>query len=234
MMANGNRVLTPGRIIATIFYLLIFPALIIFLSGDLLWLEGWLFNTWYLVLCISSIIYLYRKDPALLEERYRTRKDPTQKKWDKYVIQMVVIGFFLWIIIIPLDAKRFHWSPHFSLWIKIVGGVLLLFSFFFFFRAFTDNTFLSPMVRIQAERKQHVVSTGVYGFVRHPMYLGAILLFIGAPLLLSSVYGLLAGAALLFLLVGRIIGEEKMLVSELEGYSDYRRKVRYRLIPFVW
>jgi len=90
------------------------------------------------------------------------------------------------------------------------------------------------MIRIQAERKQHVVSTGVYGFVRHPMYLGAILHLIGAPLLLGSLYGVVAGAALLLLLAGRIIGEEKMLVNELEGYAEYRKKVRYRLIPYVW
>jgi len=90
------------------------------------------------------------------------------------------------------------------------------------------------MIRIQAERKQYVVSTGVYGFVRHPTYLGAILQFIGAPLLLGSVFGVLTGATLIFLLAGRIIGEEKMLVNELEGYSDYKKKVRYRLIPYVW
>jgi protein-S-isoprenylcysteine O-methyltransferase Ste14 len=208
--------------------------LIILLSGDWLWLEGWLFNIWYLVLCLTNLIYLYRKDPALLEERYRRRKDPTQKKWDKYVLQMIVIVFFAWIIIMPLDARRFHWSPHFALVIKVIGGILLLISFFFLFRAFTDNTFLSPMVRIQAERKQRVVSTGVYGFVRHPMYLGAILQFIGAPVLLGSVYGVLAGMVLLVILAVRIVGEERMLLKELEGYADYRKKVRYRLIPFIW
>lgn len=233
-MANEKQVLSPGRIMATIFYLLIFPMLIFFLGGDWSWIEGWLFSGWYIVLCLSSIIYLYRKDPALLEERFRTRNDPTQKKWDKYVIFTIIIGFALWITIMPLDVKRFHWSPHFSLWIKLAGGSLLIISFFFFYRAFTDNTFLSPMVRIQAERKQHVVSTGVYGFVRHPMYLGAILQFIGAPLLLGSVYGILVGIGLLFLLAGRIIGEEKMLVNELEGYAGYKKKVQYRLIPYVW
>ena len=233
-MANEKQVLSPGKIIATIFYLLIFPMLIFFLGGDWSWIEGWLFTVWYIVLCLSSIIYLYRKDPELLEERFRRRNDPTQKKWDKYVIFMIIIGFVLWITIMPLDVKRFHWSPHFSLWIKLAGGLLLIISFFFFYRAFTDNTFLSPMVRIQAERKQYVVSTGVYGFVRHPMYLGAILQFIGAPLLLGSVYGIVEGIALFFLLAGRIIGEEKMLVNDLEGYASYKKKVRYRLIPYVW
>jgi len=134
----------------------------------------------------------------------------------------------------PLDAKRYEWTGDFPIWLKVLGGIALLVSFFFMFRSFADNPYASHLVRIQTERKQHVVSTGVYGFVRHPMYLGGMLLFIGAPLLLGSKYGILIGVALSLLLVGRIIGEEKMLVEELEGYDDYRKKVRYRLIPFVW
>jgi protein-S-isoprenylcysteine O-methyltransferase Ste14 len=107
-------------------------------------------------------------------------------------------------------------------------------SFFFFYRAYVDNTFASPLVRIQADRKQHVISTGVYSIVRHPMYLAGILMFIGAPLLLGSLYGMLIGVLLGLLLVVRISGEEKMLTNELEGYADYKMKVRYRLVPFVW
>jgi protein-S-isoprenylcysteine O-methyltransferase Ste14 len=102
------------------------------------------------------------------------------------------------------------------------------------YRSYTDNPFVSPLVRIQKERKQYVVSTGVYGFVRYPMYLGAIFMFVGTPMLLGSKYGILIGAIISLLLVARIIGEEKMLIEELEGYADYKKKVRYRLIPFVW
>ncbi len=134
----------------------------------------------------------------------------------------------------PLDAKRYEWTRDFPIWLKVLGGIALLVAFFFMFRSLADNPYASHLVRIQTERKQHVVSTGVYGFVRHPMYLGGMLLFIGAPLLLGSRYGILIGAAMSLLLVGRIIGEEKMLVEELEGYDDYRKKVRYKLIPFVW
>jgi protein-S-isoprenylcysteine O-methyltransferase Ste14 len=177
---------------------------------------------------------LYRKDPALLAERYRKPGTVNQKGWDKYVVYFLVIGFIAWIVIMPLDAKRFGWTAGFPLCLKILGGLGLIVSFFFFFRAYTDNTFLSPLVRIQTERKQQVVSTGVYGFVRHPMYLGALFLFTGTPLLLGSVYGIIIGLAILFLLVARIIGEEKMLINELEGYADYKMKVKYRLIPFIW
>ena len=102
------------------------------------------------------------------------------------------------------------------------------------FRAFTDNTYASQLVRIQTERGQHVVDTGVYGFVRHPMYLGGSLMFVGGPLLLGSVCGLLVGLATVRLLILRIFGEEKLLASDLEGYKEYLQKVRYRLLPHVW
>jgi protein-S-isoprenylcysteine O-methyltransferase Ste14 len=134
----------------------------------------------------------------------------------------------------PLDAKRFGWSPAFPPWLNILGGALLVGSFFLFFRSYTDNTFLSPLVRIQEDRMQRVVSTGVYGFVRHPMYLGAILMFFGAPLLLGSLYGILAGFGLTILLMARIRGEEAMLTRELEGYRVYTQNFRYRLFPYLW
>jgi protein-S-isoprenylcysteine O-methyltransferase Ste14 len=134
----------------------------------------------------------------------------------------------------PLDAKRFGWSFVFPLWLNILGVAMLAGSFFLFFRSYTDDTFLSPLVRIQEERTQRVVSTGVYGFVRHPMYLRGILVFAGAPLLLGSGYGLLIGLALTVLLIARIHREEEMLARELEGYREYMRKLRYRLVPYLW
>jgi protein-S-isoprenylcysteine O-methyltransferase Ste14 len=211
-----------GRLIFSLVYVLIFPALLLFLSGDWRWTEGWIFSAWFTGLCFTTIIYLYRHDPALLAERYKTPGAANPKGWDAYVVSGLLVGFIAWIVIMPLDAKRYAWSGHFPLGLKALGGGALLASSFFFFRSYTDNTFLSPLVRIQRDRKQQVVSTGVYGFVRHPMYLGAILLFIGAPMLLGSLWGLGIGAAMLLLLAGRIVGEERVLTEELEGYADYK------------
>ncbi len=222
------------RLAGTAIYLLAGPALVLALSGDWRWLEGWIFGAWFVLMCATCIAWLYRNDPALLAERYRRPGTGGQKAWDRIVVYAIVFGFVTWIALMPLDARRFEWSPRLPAWVEIAGGVMLVLSFFFLFRSFTDNTFLSPLVRIQTERKHRVVSTGVYGFVRHPMYLGAILMFIGAALLLGSLGGLLVGAALSVLLAARIVGEEKMLVSELEGYDAYRRSVRYRLFPFIW
>jgi protein-S-isoprenylcysteine O-methyltransferase Ste14 len=233
-MTKEKDQLSARQVIFTLITMLIFPVLLIFLSGDWVWIEGWLFSIWFVVLCFTTIIYLYRHDPSLLAERYRKPGTGKQKGWDRFVVYGLTVGFLLWIVIMPLDAKRLSWTAYFPLWLKVLGGFGLLLSFFFFFRSYVDNTFVSPLVRIQKERKQRVVSEGVYGFVRHPMYLAGIVLFIGTPMLLGSKYGLIIGLVLAFLLAGRIIGEEKMLINELEGYLDYKKKVKYRLIPFIW
>ena len=221
------------KITLTIFYLLLFPVLILFLSGDWFWIEGWIFGVWFMILCITCIVYLYRHNPALLAERYKHKAD-NQAGWDRYFIILIQVSFLAWIIIMPLDAKRFAWTTHFHVLSEIIGGIMLLFSSFLFFRSYTDNSFLSPLVRVQTERQQHVVSTGVYAFVRHPMYLAGTLLFVGAPMLLGSVYGILSGVVFSMMIMLRILGEEKLLAKELEGYEEYKKKVKYRLIPFIW
>jgi protein-S-isoprenylcysteine O-methyltransferase Ste14 len=233
-MENQGNILSAGKIVFTLIYLLIFPALLLFLSGDWMWVEGWLFSIWFIVMCFTTILYLYRNDPELLTERYKKPGDANQKGWDKYVVIGLLIGFIAWIILLPLDAKRYQWTTSVPIYLKVLGGIALLFSFFFFYRSYTDNTFLSPLVRIQTDRKHQLVSTGVYGIVRHPMYLGGILMFIGAPLLLGSYFGLALGLVITILLAFRAIGEEKMLMSELDGYDKYRNKVKYRFIPFIW
>ncbi len=225
---------SPLKLFATGLYLLIWPVLIIFLSGDFHWLEGWLFSTWLVALCTTVIAWLYRHDPALLAERYRAPGSGGQKSWDQLVVALLLIGFISWIVLMPLDARRFGWTRPFPVAVKILGGALLGAAAFLLLRAFVDNTFLSPLVRVQEERAQRVVSTGVYGFVRHPMYLGAIAMFVGAPLLMSSRAGLAAGGALSLLIALRTLGEEKLLIEKLDGYADYRKQVRWRLFPFIW
>jgi len=229
-----SRKTSPGKLFLTFLYILIFPAILLFLSGDWLWKEGWIFSMWFIVLCYTTIIYLYKKNPELLEERYKQPGSSNQKRWDTYVVIGLFLGFIFWIVIMPLDAKRFTWTGSFPVITKMLGGAFLLLSFFFFFRSYKDNTFLSPLVRVQEERKHKVITTGVYGIVRHPMYLGGSLLFIGTPMLLGSLFGIITGTLLLILLAFRITGEEKMLLEELDGYAEYKMKVKYRLIPHIW
>jgi protein-S-isoprenylcysteine O-methyltransferase Ste14 len=221
-------------LLLTMLYILFFPALLLLLSGNWLWVEGWIFAIWFLALCFGAILYLYRNDPALLAERYKKPGSLNQQGWDRYVVYGLSLGFLVWILVMPLDAERFGWTAGFPVWLQAVGVAALILSAAFFLRSYADNTYLSALVRIQTDREHHVVSTGVYGLVRHPMYLGGTLLFVGTPLLLESAYGLAIGLTMVLLLAGRIIGEERLLVQELEGYKAYVGKVRYRLIPFIW
>jgi protein-S-isoprenylcysteine O-methyltransferase Ste14 len=209
-MARQASEVAPVRMMLTAVYLLMYPLLLLWLSGDWRWVEGWIFGIWFIALCAGTIVYLRLKDPALLAERYRKPGTGGEEAWDRYFVYAIVTLFLAWFVMMPLDAKRFHWTAEFPFWLKSAGAFLLLISSFFLFRAFSDNTFLSPLVRIQTERKQRVVSTGVYGFVRHPMYLGAVCLFIGAPLFLSSFWGVAIGLLMTLLLVARIVGEERL------------------------
>jgi len=234
-MEKANNKMTVGRFIfGSIITILIFPAVILFLSGNWLWLEGWIFSLWFDAMVLSNVMYLYLKDPALLAERSKAPGSDNQKQWDKYLVIVIYFMALVWFIIMPLDAKRFGWSPLFPVWLKVLGGVALLPALYLIYQATVENTYLSTLVRIQTERNQHVISTGVYGFVRHPLYLGCLLMTLGAPLLLGSLYGFIIGVITIIVLVGRIIGEENMLVNELEGYEEYKKKVKYRLVPFVW
>jgi protein-S-isoprenylcysteine O-methyltransferase Ste14 len=208
-------------------------ALLLWLSGDWRWVEGWIFGVWWVCFVTAIFFWLHYKDPALLAERMRMPGSGGESRSDLAILIGIKVCFLASIAVSALDV-RFGWTPRLPLWSEVCGGILLLGGGFPFFRAFTDNPYLSQLVRIQTERGQHVIDTGVYGIVRHPMYLGASLVFVGAALLLGSVCGLLVGLANVGLLILRIFGEEKLLTRDLEGYRTYREKVRYHLIPHVW
>lgn len=228
--------LTLGQTLYMAVSLLLFPGLILGLSGDLLWPEGWIFTFWFLGVSAAAINYLARHDSELMRERLRKPGVQGQESWDKVMVPFIMILFLAWCVVMPLDAKRFHWQwfGRFPYWLGWVGLVGLFPSAFFTYRSYTDNSFVSPFIRIQKDRKQKVVSTGVYGMVRHPMYLGGILMFVCVPLLLNSKAGLALGVFLSLLFCFRILGEEKTLVKGLKGYAAYRKKVKYRLLPGVW
>ncbi len=226
-------IITGLMVVAVPILALGFAALMLSLSGDWHWVEGWIFGIWWGFFAAALLWWLLFKDPALLAERMRMPGSGGESRSDVAILIGIKVCFLALVIVPALDV-RFHWARRLPLWSEVCGGILLLGGSFPFFRAFTDNTYASQLVRIQTERGQHVIDKGVYGFVRHPMYLGASLVFIGAALLLGSVYGLLAGLAMVSLLILRIFGEEKLLARDLEGYKEYLQRVRYRLVPHVW
>ena len=164
-MSKTKSKVTVFQLIYSALYILLLPFLIFLLSGDWLWPEGWVWCIWYLTLCTLVMVYLYRNDPGLLAERFKKPGTSGEKSWDRYLLIGMMVTQFAWIIVMPLDAKRYGWSGPLPLWLKVIGGVGLFACAFFMYRSYTDNTYLSPLVRIQKDRKQKVVSTGVYGFV---------------------------------------------------------------------
>jgi protein-S-isoprenylcysteine O-methyltransferase Ste14 len=231
---NPNESIPRSKLIGAFFYLLFFPAILLFFAGDWRWTEGWVYSILFYVMCSGNLLYLHFKDPALLKERFGSPVQKEQKPWDKVVLLLFFLEFLVWFAIMPLDARRFHWSPVFPLWLRIAGALLLMLAMALVFEALRENTFAAPVVKMQKERGQRVISTGMYGVVRHPMYAGAVLLFISTPLLLGSVYGLAIGLPLIVTIAARSVGEEAMLKQELEGYSDYTKKVKWRIIPFLF
>jgi protein-S-isoprenylcysteine O-methyltransferase Ste14 len=156
-----------------------------------------------------------------------------QKGWDKLLLSVFFLLYLLWLVLIAFDAKRFAWSAV-PVWLEVVGGMLICVTFYVMWLVTRENSFAAPVVKVQKERGHKVVSTGPYAFVRHPMYGGIIPLFIGTPLLLGSWWGLLFSVVLLLLLAIRAVLEERTLMAELDGYADYARRVRYRLVPRLW
>ena len=231
---NTDESIPRSKLIGAFFYLLIFPAILLFLGGDWRWTEGWIYSILFYIMCSANLLYLHFKDPALLKERFGSPVQKEQKPWDKVLLILFFIEFLVCFAIMPLDARRFHWSPEFPLWIRVAGALLLAVALFMVFEALRENTFAAPVVKMQKERGQKVISTGMYGVVRHPMYAGAVLLFISTPLLLGSIYGLALGLLLIVTIAARSVGEEAMLKQELEGYRDYMKKVKWRIIPLVF
>ena len=209
-------------------------ALVLFLTaGTIAWLAGWIFLLLFFGFTVALSLWLLKHNPGLLTERMTGIGKPDQKVWDKAFFAVANVLFIAWLIVMPLDAVRFHWSLV-PAWLQVVGTLLLLGSFYLYFLTFRENTFLSPAVRIQSERGHTVVSTGPYHYVRHPMYATTIIFMMGITFLLGSWYGLLV-ELLLFIAIGfRAVQEEQTLHTELTGYDEYKAQVKYRFIPYIW
>ncbi len=213
---------------------LVFAGILFGCAGTLGWVQGWLFLALFFGLTIALSLYLIRTDPALMAERQTGVGRADQEAWDKVLLVFAGMLFLALLAIPPLETVRLGVTA-LPAWLEVLGGGLLfLIGWAGMFWVFRSNTFLSPAVRVQSERKQQVVSTGPYAFVRHPMYGFLIPLVIGMELMLGSLWGLLP-ALVLFVIVGvRAVGEEQTLKTKLEGYEVYMSRVNYRLVPFIW
>lgn len=211
----------------------VFAALLFGAAGTIRWLAGWAFVVLLFGASLLMTVRLARDDPALLAERLRPPIQREQPLWDRLLISAFLVLFVLWLVLMGLDAVRFGWSrmPDGLQWIGAAGVALSMWICDSVLRA---NTFLAPVVRIQAERGHKVISSGPYAFVRHPLYAGALLLFAATPLMLGSWFGLAAAIVLTVPLAWRTTLEDRMLQRELEGYRAYAERVRFRLVPLIW
>jgi protein-S-isoprenylcysteine O-methyltransferase Ste14 len=207
--------------------------LVLFVSaGTWHWAGAWSFLGLMAILGLSGGLWLAKNDPALLAERLRPTMQPDQPTADKKF--MLAFGSFalVWLITIGFD-ERLHGS-RMPLALQALGSAILILSTGFVMWVMRENSFAAPVVKVQMDRAHHVVTTGPYAYVRHPMYSGAVLYFVGIALLLGSWWGTAMTPlfAVLFGIRTRI--EENTLVAGLPGYVDYAARVRYRLIPGLW
>jgi protein-S-isoprenylcysteine O-methyltransferase Ste14 len=207
-------------------------ALLFASAGTLHWPSAWVFLATSALLGPLCGWWLYRIDPGLLAERLRPVIQREQPSADKGFIIAFMVAILAWLIAIGLDRRAV--ASNLPLALQVVGFVLYLACTLFTMWVFRENSFAAPVVKLQAERAQHVISTGPYAHVRHPMYSGMIMFFAGVPLTLGSWWGLAIAPLFVLLLAVRIRIEEHTLRKGLPGYADYAARVRYRLLPGVW
>jgi len=189
---------------------------------------------WYLVIFFGGVvfisIYIFINDKHLLQSRLKVGSAAEKRKVQKWVQGVAAIGFIGMYILAGFD-RHFKWS-NVPLWLSIVSNFFVLFSMILFFLVFRINSFLSATIEVQGG--QHVISDGPYAIVRHPMYSAALILFMFTPLSLGTYWALLMFPLMIAVLVLRSMDEEAALKQELKGYEDYCKKVKHRMIPFVY
>ena len=201
-------------------------------AGTLRWPEAWFYLVLMVALSLTLGVALARRDPGLMNERLSPPIQKSQTAADKVLLSVLLAGIFAWQILMGLDF-RFGWSAV-PIWLQAAGAVVLLLGIWICYLTMMENSFAAPVVKIQDERGQKVITTGPYAYVRHPMYGGAIFFFAGTALLLGSWWGLASVLVFIVLLGIRTFIEEKTLRAGLRGYDDYAARVRYKLIPMVW
>jgi protein-S-isoprenylcysteine O-methyltransferase Ste14 len=213
-----------------IFGVAFFAALLFWPGGTLNYWQAWVFIAVFIVCTLVPSAYLAVKDPAALQRRMKAGPTAETRSVQKLVMTGTILAVIAVLVISALD-HRFGWSSV-PTPIVIVGNILVAVGLVVAQLVVIQNSYAAATITVEEDQK--VVSTGLYGLVRHPMYVGTLIMMIGTPLALDSYWGLLAIVLALPVLAARIEDEEKMLRQELDGYDEYTRKVHYRLVPGVW
>lgn len=203
-------------------------ALLFFLpAGTWRYWQAWMYIGILVIPMLFVLAYFMKHDPALLERRMKMREERSRQR---RIIQASGLTFVLAYILPGFDI-RYGWS-NMPAWVSIAAGVVLFLSYMLVFRTMQVNSFLSRVIEVADN--QRVIDTDVYGIVRHPMYVAMTILYVISPIVLGSWWAVIPALAIIPVIVFRILDEEKALEQELPGYVEYKQKVKYRLIPFVW
>lgn len=211
---------------ALVFYLVLFAC-----AGRLNYWPGVIYVMVGLVMFTLNYSLL-KVDPDLLIER--SKPGEGTKNWDKLILGLSFLATISMFIIAGLDSGRYHWSPKINLCLFIPGLLLTVCGQLLFLIAQKQNKFFSSTVRIQYDREHKVCETGLYKFVRHPAYLGSIIQAVGFPLFMGSPWSTIPISVLIILHLVRTHLEDKTLMNELKGYSEYSDRTKYKIIPFIW
>nr|MBP7787160.1 isoprenylcysteine carboxylmethyltransferase family protein [Longilinea sp.] len=202
-------------------------------SGRWNWWEAWVMLAVFVLSFILSRALAVRKSPDILKERANYNQHENTQPWDKWLSPLVAFGSVFILLVAGLDAL-YHWSAGFPLAVEIAGLVLIAGGYILGSYAFIENAYFSGTVRIQDERGHRVVSSGPYGWMRHPGYLGSLVASLGMPLLLDSIWAFIPVVIFGAFFIIRTRLEDNFLQENLPGYREYAQKVRYRLLPGIW
>lgn len=213
----------------------LFAVMLMWPAGTLYWWEAWVIVGLWAIYGVVITCYLLRHDPALLVERLKlVPLHKEQKAWDKVIMLLFFIAGLGLYIVPGFDVVRYEWSESLPLWMKILAMLIHLPCFVLLGWVMRENTYLAQVVKIDKARGHHVITTGPYALVRHPMYTIIIILLFAVPVALGSRFALFLAVFLTVLLIVRTYLEDRTLHAELQGYPEYAKQTRYKLIPGLW
>jgi protein-S-isoprenylcysteine O-methyltransferase Ste14 len=225
MMPRNKLFIT---VLSRLFGGVIMFALLFFLpAGTWLYWQAWMYIGVLIIPMFFVLAYFMKRDPELLERRMRMREE---RKEQRRILQFSVLGFILAYLLPGFDI-RYGWS-NMPAWVSIAAAVVMFLSYALVFRTMQVNSFLSRVIEVAENQK--VIDTDVYGIVRHPMYVGVVVLYVISPIVLGSWWAVIPALVIIPVIIFRILDEEIALEKDLPGYKEYKQRVKYRLIPFVW
>ncbi len=221
-----------GRLVQLVVSMFVLGGILFASAGRWDWVAAWVLLAENALTLLTFGLTVASKNPDLINERGRIAANV--KGWDKVLVSLYTVTLIVVFVVAGLDAGRFQWSTM-PVAAQALGFLCILAAMVLTYWAMLSNPFLSAFVRIQDDRGHRVATTGPYRYLRHPMYVGVVLLYgIGTPLLLGSWWALVPGAACSIVIVIRTALEDRMLHTELPGYAEYAQRVRYRLLPGIW